>query len=107
MRQPSQPVQTSSSEALPSGTRLQDSDRVNDAFEILMSRYEAQVFTAFDRRTCSPQALRDFQAMLRKRLLNREDLPTVDEVDGIKLLVLDFFHYHPDRPPSPFGAGQF
>lgn len=84
-----------------------DIDRLNEAFDLIMARYEEKVFTEFDRRTCSPQALRDFRALLRKRLLNEKPLPTVAEVDGIKELVLDFFHYHPDRPPLPYGLGQF
>jgi hypothetical protein len=46
--------------------------------------------------------------MLKERLLDREKgLPTVDEVDGLKILALDFLNYTPGRPPSPYGGGQF
>jgi hypothetical protein len=81
--------------------------QVEDAFEILMKTYEEKVFTAFDRRTCSDAALRDFRFLLRKRLLNGKPPPSVMEVEGIKEMALDFLNGHPDRPSLPYGAGQF
>ena len=81
--------------------------QVDAAFEAVMTMYENKVFTDFDRRTCSPGALRDFRFLLRKRLLDDKPLPTVDEVDGIKILALDFLNGHPDRPEQPYGKGQF
>ena len=81
--------------------------QVDAAFETSMAMYENKVFTEFDRRTCSPAALRDFRFLLRKRLLADRLLPTVDEVDGIKELALDFLHHHRDRPELPYGRGQF
>lgn len=81
--------------------------QVAEAFDVLMKSYEDKVFSEFDRQTCSPQALLDFRALLRKRLLEKRPPPTVDEVDGIKILVLDFFHYDKRRPEQPYGKGQF
>ena len=78
-----------------------------DAFALLMQSYEDKVFSEFDRETCSQQALRDFRGMLRKRLLQDKSPPTVDEVDGIKILVLDYMHYDSRRPEQPYGKGQF
>jgi hypothetical protein len=81
--------------------------QVDEAFDVLMKSYEDKVFSEFDRLTCTPEALRDFRALLRKRLLEERALPTVDEVDGIKILVLDYFHYDKRRPEQPYGKGQF
>lgn len=80
--------------------------QVEAAFEAAMMMYENKVFTEFDRRTCSPGALRDFKFLLRKRLLEDKPLPTVEEVDGIKEMALDVLNYHPERPPLPYGGGQ-
>lgn len=81
--------------------------QVDAAFEALMKAYEDKAFTDFDRRTCSPAALRDFRFLLRKRLLADKPLPTVAECEGLKELALDFLNYHPDRPELPYGRGQF
>jgi hypothetical protein len=81
--------------------------QVEVAFEATMTTYENKVFTEFDRRTCSPKALRDFKFLLRKRLLEDKSLPAVDEIDVIKDMALDILNYHPGRPPSACGRGQF
>ena len=80
-------------------------EQVDEAFAVLMRTYEEKVFSEFDRETCSPQALADFRHLLRKRLLENKPLPTVDEVDGIKILVLDYMHFDKRRPEQPYGMG--
>lgn len=50
--------------------------------------------------------MRNFRRMLKERLLDRvKGLLTVDEVDGLKILALDFLNYTPGRPLSPYGGG--
>lgn len=82
-------------------------EQADAAFAQVMAMYENGVFTDFDRKTCSPEALRDFRALLRKRLLEKETLPTMEEVDGIKIMALDYLHYDRRRPEQPYGKGQF
>ena len=77
------------------------------ALNELMQDFEEKVFTEFDRLTCSAQTLNDFRQLLRKRVLEQKPLPSVDEVDGIKILVLDYMHYDRRRPVQPYGMGQF
>lgn len=77
------------------------------ALNELMQDFEEKVFSEFDRLTCSAQALNDFRQLLRKRVLEQKPLPSVDEVDGIKILVLDYMHYDRRRPEQPYGMGQF
>ncbi len=82
--------------------------KIWEAFELMMKMYEDKVFSETDRQHATESGLRDFRALLMKRLLNREKgLPTVDEVDGLKILALDFFNHTPNRPPSRYGGGQF
>jgi hypothetical protein len=81
--------------------------QVQAALEATMAVYEGKVFTPFDRQTCSADALRDFRFLLRKRLLEDKPPPTVDEVDGIKIMALDYLHYDRRRPQQPYGMGQF
>ncbi len=70
--------------------------------------YEDKVFSDTDRQQVTESGLRDFRALLKKRLLDREKgLPTVDEVDGLKILAMDFLNHTPNRPPSRYGGGQF
>lgn len=77
------------------------------ALDVLVQSYEDKLFSEFDRQTCSPKALLDFRALLRKRLLEKRPPPPLDEVDGIKILALDYLHYERRRPPQPYGMGQF
>ena len=85
-----------------------DDAKVWEAFGQVMQMYEDKVFSQTDRQQVTESGLRDFRALLKKRLLDREKgLPTVDEVDGLKILALDFLNYTPNRPPSPYGSGQF
>lgn len=79
--------------------------QTSDAVAALVKIYEDKVFTEFDRRTCSPEAIRDFRHLLGKRLVEEKSLPTTDEVDGIKIMALDILHYHPERPEVPYGKG--
>lgn len=81
--------------------------QVDAAFAVLMQSYEDEVFTDFDRQTCSPAAWRDFRLLLRKRMLEDKPLPNIDEVDGIKIIALDYLHYDRRRPQQPYGMGQF
>ena len=81
--------------------------QVDAAFAVLMQSYEDEVFTEFDRQTCSPAALRDFRLLLRKRMLEDKPLPNVDEVDGIKIIALDYLRYDRLRSQQPYGMGQF
>lgn len=81
--------------------------QVEEAFAVLMQTYENKVITQFDRDTCSPEALRDFRFLLRKRLLEPTPAPAVAEVDGIKILALGYLHYDRRRPGQPYGKGQF
>lgn len=76
--------------------------QIQEAFEATMAMYEAKVFSDLDRQQASPSAMRDFRALLRKRLLNGGPPPTVDEVEGIKEMALDILNYTPGRPPSPY-----
>lgn len=83
-------------------------DQIWKAFGLMMDMYENKVFSDTDRQQATEAGMRDFRRMLKDRLLNREKgLPTVDEVDGLKILALDFLNYTPGRPPSPYGGGQF
>jgi len=83
-------------------------EKVWEAFGLMMQMYENKVFSDLDRQQATEAGLRDFRRMLKNRLLDREKgLPTVDEVDGLKILALDFLNYTPGRPPSPYGVGQF
>lgn len=75
----------------------------SDAFEALMRAYEEKVFSAFDRDTCSLQALRDFRVLLQKRLRADKPPPTVDEIDGLKILALDSLNHDRRRPEQPYG----
>jgi hypothetical protein len=85
-----------------------DEAKVWEAFGLMMQMYEDKVFSDTDRQQVTEAGLRDFRALLKRRLLERENgLPTVDEVDGLKILALDFFNYTPNRPPSRYGGGQF
>lgn len=78
-----------------------------EAFGLMMDMYENKVLSETDSQQATEAGMRDFRRMLRDRLLNREKgLPTVDEVDGLKILALDFLNYTPNRPPSPYGQGQ-
>jgi hypothetical protein len=78
------------------------------AFEQIMQMYENKVLSESDLEQATPEAVRDFRFLLKKRLLeNEKGLPTVDEVDGLKILALDVLNYCPKRPPSKYGAGQF
>lgn len=82
--------------------------KVREVFGIMMEMYENKVFSDLDRQQATQVGLRDFRRLLKNRLLDREKgLPTVDEVDGLKILALDFLNHTPGRPPSPYGAGQF
>jgi len=79
-------------------------DQVWEAFGRIMEMYENKVFSELDRSQATEAGLRDFRRMLKNRLLDREKgLPTVDEVDGLKILALDFLNHTPGRPPSPYG----
>jgi hypothetical protein len=83
-------------------------EKVWEAFVLMMDMYENKVFSELDRQQATEAGLRDFRRLLKNRLLDRNrGLPTVDEVDGLKILALDFLNYTPGRPPSPYGAGQF
>ncbi len=83
-------------------------DQVWEAFGRIMEMYESKVFSELDRSQATEAGLRDFRRMLKNRLLDREKgLPTVDEVDGLKILALDFLNHTPGRPPSPYGQRQF
>lgn len=83
-------------------------EKVWEVFGIMMEMYENKVFSDLDRQQATEVGLRDFRRMLKNRLLDRQKgLPTVDEVDGLKILALDFLNHTPGRPPSPYGAGQF
>lgn len=83
-------------------------EKIWEVFGQMMQMYEDKVFSDTDRQQVTESGLRDFRALLKKRLLDRENgLPTVDEVDGLKILALDFFNFTPNRPPSPYGKGQF
>lgn len=83
-------------------------EKVWEVFGIMMEMYENKVFSDLDRQQATEVGLRDFRRLLKNRLLDREKgLPTVDEVDGLKILALDFLNHTPGRPPSPYGAGQF
>lgn len=85
-----------------------DEEKVWALFEQMMQMYENKVFSETDRRQATAEGFRDFRAMLKKRLLDREKgLPTVAEVDGLKILALDFLNHTPNRPPSLYGGGQF
>lgn len=77
-------------------------------FEQITQMYEDKVFSEIDREQATPEAVRDFRFLLKKRLLqNEKGLPTVDEVDGLKILALDVLNYCPKRPPTKYGSGQF
>ena len=79
-------------------------DQIWESFGLMMGMYENKVFTELDRTQATEAGLRDFRRMLKNRLLDREKgLPTVDEVDGLKILALDFLNPTPGRPPSPYG----
>ncbi len=83
-------------------------DQVWEAFGRIMEMYENKVFSELDRSQATEAGLQDFRRMLKNRLLDREKgLPTVDEVDGLKILALDFLNHTPGRPTSPYGQGQF
>lgn len=83
-------------------------EKVWELFGLMMQMYENKVFSELDRQQATEAGLRDFRRMLKNRLLDREKgLPTVDEVDGLKILALDFFNPTPGRLPSPHGGGQF
>ncbi len=83
-------------------------EKIWEAFQLMMNMYEDKVFSEIDRQQVTESGLRDFRALLKKRLLDREKgLPTVDEVDGLKILALDFLNHTPNRPPSPYGGGMF
>lgn len=83
-------------------------EKVWEVFGIMMEMYENKVFSDLDRQQATEVGLRDFRRMLKNRLLDRQKgLPTVDEVDGLKILALDFLNHTPGRLPSPYGAGQF
>ena len=83
-------------------------EKVWEVFGIMMEMYENKVFSDLDRQQATEVGLRDFRRMLKNRLLDRQKgLPTVDEVDGLKILALDFLNHTHGRPPSPYGAGQF
>ncbi len=82
--------------------------KVWEAFAMMMKMYEDKVFSETDRQQVTEAGLRDFRALLKKRLLECEKgLPTVDEVDGLKILALDLFNYTPSHTPSRYGSGQF
>jgi hypothetical protein len=79
-------------------------DQIWKAFGLMMEMYENKVFTELDRSQVTEPGLRDFRRMLKNRLLDREKgLPTVDEVEGLKILALDFLNHTPGRIPSPYG----
>ena len=83
-------------------------EKVWEAFVLMMDMYENKVFSELDRQQATEAGLRDFRRMLKNRLLDREKgLPTVDEVDGLKILALDFLNHTPGRLPSPYGQGHF
>ena len=83
-------------------------EKVWEVFGQMMQMYEDEVFSETDRQQVTESGLRDFRSLLKKRLLDRgKGLPTVDEVDGLKILALDFFNHTPNRPPSRYGGGQF
>ena len=83
-------------------------EKIWEVFGQMMQMYEDKVFSDTDRQQVTESGLRDFRALLKKRLLDREKgLPTVDEVDGLKILALDFTNHTPNRPPSPYADGQF
>lgn len=83
-------------------------EKVWEAFVLMMDMYENKVFSELDRQQATEAGLRDFRRMFKNRLLDRDrGLPTVDEVEGLKILALDFLNYTPGRPASPYGAGQF
>ncbi len=82
-------------------------DKVWELFGLMMEMYEHKVFSELDRQQATEAGLRDFRRLLKNRLLDREKgLPTVDEVDGLKILALDFLNCTPGRPPSLQGGGQ-
>jgi hypothetical protein len=82
--------------------------KIWEAFELMMKMYEDKVFSETDRQQVTESGMRDFRVLLKKRLLDRKKgLPTVDEVDGLKILALDFLNYTPNRPPSPYSGGLF
>ena len=80
---------------------------VDLVFESLMSSYEANAFTDEDRRHATERGYAAFRYLLRKRLLSDKPLPTVAECEGFVILALDFLEHTPERPPSPYGKGQF
>lgn len=83
-------------------------EKIWEVFGQMMQMYEDKVFSDTDRQQVTESGLRDFRALLKKRLLDREKgLPTVDEVDGLKILALDFLNHTPNRPPSPYAGGLF
>lgn len=83
-------------------------EKIWEVFGQMMQMYEDKVFSDSDRQQVTESGLRDFRALLKKRLLDREKgLPTVDEVDGLKILALDFLNHTPNRPPSRYSGGQF
>ena len=96
-------MQADVSRSVPQPTDAQ----VAEAFEKLMASYEAAAFTAKDRAQATPEGVAAFRHLLRERLLADKPLPTVDEVQGLVELALDFLVYTPGRPPSPYGKGQF
>lgn len=83
-------------------------EKVWELFGLMMEMYENKVFSDLDRQQATEAGLRDFRRMLKNRLLDREKgPPTVAEVDGLKILALDFLNCSPGRSPSPYGGRQF